>query len=233
MSAAAGGWTIGVIDPACAREREAVVRLRRQAYAEAGEFAWNEMATLRWSDADEDGVVLGLWGDRSDTDDDRATALLSTLRMSVFADARVAETFLEHSLHGVGAAWPALVLSRAATAPGRHRSGLMALLRCAYLQALAATPLRSVLAVVYDTAPRLHSMRSVGYTLTAPQRSWDSEARALTPPLVAHLSRACFETALEAAQTLAQDALPHTLITRAEIEARLLRAIHAEAPAIS
>lgn len=231
MSSAQGRWNIGVVDPASANQREAVVRLRRQAYAEANEFMWNDMSTLGWSAADDDGVVIGVWGHGDEADDGGITALLSTVRASVFADAGAAETFLEHSLHGVGAAWPAMVLSRAATAAGRHRRGLMALLRCAYLQALTVAQVRSVLAVVYETAPRLNSMRCVGYTLTAPSRSWDSEARALTPPLLAHLSEAHFETALEAARKLAGATLPDAVIAQADIEAAFLRSsLRAMAP---
>jgi hypothetical protein len=221
-------WHVGVVDGQSAAEREAVVALRRKAYAQAGEFEWNDLSTLGWTQADEDGVVLGLWGhDASQAGQPGGTAagtatLLCTLRASVFADAGSAENFLEHALQGVACAWPAAVLSRAATLPGQHRQGLMALMRCAYLQALPAAHVRGVLAVVYETAPRLNSMQAVGYTLTVPLHSWDSEARATTPPLLAHLDEAHFDTALQAARKLAQSALPYTAFDRSEIETALL-----------
>lgn len=198
-----GRWRVGLVDARSAAERDAVVALRRQAYAGAREFAWNDLATLGWTAADDDGVVLGLW---QSLEAGESPVLLSTVRATVFPCLDAAEAYLEHALAGVGAQAPALVLSRAATAPGAHGRGLLALLRVAYVQALAQAGVRSVLAVVYDEAPRVRSMQAAGFTMAPPLRSWDSEARAIRPPLVAHLPQARFESALQAALALAAPA---------------------------
>jgi hypothetical protein len=197
-------WTLAPIDAEQPAEREAVVRLRREAYCSAAEFRWRDPATLGWSAADHSGLVLGLWSGTGGP----GAVLLSTLRLNVFRRASAAEHFLEHALSGVGVEWPALVLSRAATAPGQGRHGLMAMLRWAYLQAFPAAHLRGVLAVVFETAPRLHSMHRVGYRFTVPESSWDSEASALKPPLIAHLPAARLDDARAAALGLVESALP-------------------------
>jgi hypothetical protein len=215
-----GGWRCGLVDGRSTVEREAVVRLRREAYATAGEFAWHDLATLGWTATDERSAVLGLWrcGDAG-----AGETLVSTVRATVFQRLGEAEAFLEHALDGVGAQAPALVLSRAATAPGEHGRGLLALLRVAYLQALPLATVRSVLAVVYDSAPRVRSMQAAGYTMSAPTHSWDSEARALTAPLVAHLPLQRFASALDIALNLAASA-PAAAIASAQAQADAIAA---------
>ncbi len=213
-------WLIGVVDGSSRAARDAVVQLRRQAYAGAREFAWHDLATLGWTATDDRSAVLGLWhcpeGGGTST-----RTLLSTVRATVFTQLAAAEAFLEHALDGIGAVAPALVLSRAATAPGEHGRGLLALLRVAYLQALAQAGVHSVLAVVYDDAPRVRSMQAVGYTMTPPQRSWDSEARAIAAPLVAHLAHAKFAQAMQAATALAATAPAGVQVMHDDIAAAL------------
>lgn len=185
---------VGVVD---ATQRDAVEAVRRAAYAGAPEFNWRDAATLAWSAADDAGTVLGIW--------DAEGRLLSTLRASVFHTRTAAEAFLEYTLDGVDVAvdvaFPALVFSRAATHPEAARHGLFALMRQAYLSALPATPLQSLLAIVYDGGPRLRAMQDAGYRFAAPQAAWDSEAVALAQPLLAVLPRAQFARALDIAST--------------------------------
>ena len=169
-------------------QRADVEALRCRAYREAAEFVWNDEATLGWTAADDAGTVLALW--------DAEGALLSTMRASVFSDTAAAEAFLEYSLDDVDIPTPTLVLSRAATAPDAARHGLYALLRYAYLSALAATPLRSVIAIVYEGAGQTRSMRGSGYDFFEPRSGWDTEAVARVRPLLAVLPRARFEHAL-------------------------------------
>ena len=178
-------WRAGVAD---ASQRDAVEALRRQAYRAAPEFDWNDERTLAWSAADDAGTVLALWNQGGE--------LVSTTRATVFAALGDAESFLEYSLRGIEIGLPTLVLSRAATAPEQARHGLFALLRQAYLSALMATPIASVIAIVYEGGPRLRSMREAGYEFHAPALGWDSEAVARARPLLALLPRSRFEPAL-------------------------------------
>jgi hypothetical protein len=213
-------WSIEVANGHDPQQRAAVERLRREASAAAPALRWHDPATLRWSEADDRGVVLGLWAGAGSGGD--RPVLLSTLRLSVFARAAAAEAFVEHALGGVGVRWPALVLSGGATAPGLGGHGLAAMLRWAYLHALPAGHLRSVLAVVYEDAPRLSAMQAVGYTLTVPSSSWDGEASALKAPLIAHLAEPHFDAARAAASRLVLRALPLLQVQRGEIEDALL-----------
>ncbi len=188
-------WRVGVLDR---RHAAAVSAMRRAAYAGAGEFRWHDPARLDWSSADDAGVVLGLWDADTARDPHRHSGigpLQASVRLSVYGDASSAENFLEHALDDRVPAWPALLLSRAATRPGLNRQGCMGLLRLAYLAALPATPLQAAVAVVYHQAPRVRSMCEAGFRLHAPSRSWDSEADALMPPRVAVLSRSDYERA--------------------------------------
>ena len=178
-------YRIGIASSA---QREAVEALRCSAYRCAAEFVWNAEATLGWTAADDAGTVLALWDARG--------ALLSTMRASVFASTAAAEAFLEYSLDGVDIATPTLVLSRAATAPDAARHGLYALVRYAYLSALAATPIGSVIAIVYEGAGQTRSMRGSGYDFFEPRAGWDTEAVARVRPLLAVLPRARFAHAL-------------------------------------
>jgi hypothetical protein len=178
-------FRVGLAD---STQRSAVAALRRAAYREAAQFEWNDESTLDWSAADDSGTVLAVW--------DATGSLLSTIRASVFSGASTVEAFLEYSLAGINVPGPTLVLSRAATAPDAAHHGLFALLRLAYLSALPATPINSVIAVVYEGAPHSGFMRQCGYEFFEPQDTWDTEAVAHARPLLAVLPRAQFEHSL-------------------------------------
>jgi hypothetical protein len=201
-------YRIGVAD---ITQRHAVEALRRAAYRGAAQFEWNDEATLGWTAADDAGTVLALW--------DAAGSLLSTTRASVFAHAAQAEAFLEYSLAGIDLPSPMLVLSRVATAPGAAQGGLFALLRYAYLSALAATPLRSVIAIVYEGASHSVSMRECGYEFFEPRAGWDTEAVARARPLLAVLARERFAHSLEMRAAALGDKTADVLIDAAAIAA--------------
>lgn len=195
------------------RDAAAVFDVRRAAYRAAPEFDWKDEAALAWNDADDAGTVIGLW--------DEAGVLQSTLRASAFGSRAAAEAFLEYSLEGAAVALPTLVFSRAATRPQAARHGLFALMRVAYLQALTATPVQSLSAIVYDGGPRLRAMADAGYAFTEPRAGWDSEAVARTPPLLAVLPRERFSGALAIARDAVGDRLAQVEIDAAGIAAAI------------
>lgn len=191
--AAAKAYRVGVVP---ATQAPAVFALRRAAYHQATEFQWHDDDKLRWCNADDVGTVLGLWDDQGQ--------LLSTLRASVLVSRQAVAQFLEYTLQGqvlpVSPLRPCVVFSRAATWPSHARQGLFVLMRLAYLQAVQHTAVDSLCAVVYEGGPRLRAMRDAGYSLRVPKASWDTEARALTQPLLAVLRRTRFERALRCVQ---------------------------------
>ena len=207
-----GSWKyrVGVAGIA---QRAEVEALRRVAYRGAAQFEWNDEATLDWSAADDAGTVLALW--------DAAGTLLSTTRASVFGRTSQAEEFLEYSLDGIDVPAPMLVLSRVATTPEAARGGLFGWLRFAYLSALSATPLRSVVAVVYEGAPHSVSMRRSGYEFFEPRHSWDTEAQARTRPLLAELAQQRFAHSLQVRSAALAGNAADVRIDTAEIAAAL------------
>ena len=218
--AAPPGWRyrVGVADVS---QRQAVSALRRAAYREAAQFEWKDEATLDWSSADDAGTVLGLWN--------REGELLSTTRATVFAAAGDAEAFLEYSLAGIELPTPTLVLSRVATAPAVARHGLFAYLRYAYLAALPHTALASALAITYEGAPHVGSMRDAGYSFHEPQACWDTEATPLTRPLLAVLPRRHFAQALALRRADVQGRLAEVLID----DPAIVRALDAQCATVA
>ena len=180
-------YRIGIVE----REQAAALEgVRQAAYRAATEFDWNDEVSLGWTAADDRATVLAVW--------DVAGRMLSTVRATVLHSAGQAEDFLEYSLAGIDVGFPSLVLSRAATVPDAARQGLLAMLRHAYLSALATqnarvagsgigSAIRSSITIVYEGAPRLAGMRAAGYAFHAPRAGWDSEAVARTAPLLAML----------------------------------------------
>jgi hypothetical protein len=177
-------YRVGVVQRSDAPEIEA---LRKAAYAQAAEFKWHDLEALSWSDVDDRASVLAVWG--------KDGRILSTVRAAVHHDVASTEAFLEYSLAGIEVALPLMVLGRAATLPAAGRQGLSAWLRTAYLRALPATPIGSVVGIVYDGMPRVRSAQASGYVLHRPAKTWDTEADAVTQPLVAVMMRSQFASA--------------------------------------
>ncbi len=207
-----GAWRLR-IGVANVTQRDAVENLRRRAYRGAAQFEWNDEATLGWTADDDTGTVLALW--------DAHGALLSTTRASVFSHVAHAQAFLEYSLEGIDPPTPMLVISRVATLPEAARSGLFALLRYAYLSALPATAVRSLIAVVYEGAAHSASMRECGYEFFEPRAGWDTEARARTRPMLAVLAQAQFAHALQARAAALAGKTADVLIDTAAIAAAI------------
>jgi hypothetical protein len=170
---------------ATALERQAVSRLRRDSFAQARQFHWQDPSALDWGPEDDRACVIGLWNE--------AGELVSTVRATVLRSALAAQSIIEYPIEHLRLPGPLMLLSRAATSPAHQRCGGNALVRCAYLAAAARAPVRCVITQVYDQAPRLHTMRQVGFTLTPLEGGWDSEARAITQPLLAWMLRPQFE----------------------------------------
>ncbi len=195
----------------------AVAALRIEAYRAAREFRWRDEARLHWGPVDDDSCVLAL----RDTD----SRLASSVRLTVLSDAAAAERMIEHSLAGLELAPPVLVLSRSASHPQLRRQGGSGLLRQTYLAAFVDAPPGSVVTQVYDGAPRLAGMLAEGFELHRPRASWDSEAEATSPPLIARLRRERFAAAAAVATAAQAHRLADAAIDREAIADGLRRAI--------
>jgi hypothetical protein len=168
----------GCVRLACEADRGLIGDLRRVAYQSAREFSLSDGAHLGWSDLDEVSAVITAW---------RGPDLVSTLRATVAEDITAAEGILTCSVELAGTAFPAMVLTKGATRPGRGAGGLHSALRYHCLLAGDRYGVRSVLGLVYTDAPRVRTMAELGYEFRRPARVWDPEGSALTQPLFAVL----------------------------------------------
>lgn len=212
---AAPRWSLGVVRQAA--DQQAVVAVRRAAFAQAQQFRWLDLRALAWGADDEQATVLGLW--------DAGGVLSATVRATVLPSAQAAQAVIAYDIDTLNLPGPLLLLTRAATHPQGQCRGSNALLRCAYLGAMLHTDmhthLRCVITQVYDHAPRLRAMRQAGFELTPLLRGWDSEAQAQTQPLLAWMLRARVEAGLQALRTEQAAALCDTVIDLPTIAASL------------
>jgi hypothetical protein len=181
--------SIGVVtSPA---DRHAVGLVRQAAFERAHEFRWKEPQTLAWSQADDKATVLGLWNQQG--------ALAATVRVTLLPTVAAAQERIGYPLTALNLPEPLMLLTRAATHPQHQGHGGNALLRCAYLAAALQTEVQAVVTQVYDQAPRLRTLRHVGFELTALHHGWDHEAQARTQPLLAWMLRERFASGLRTA----------------------------------
>lgn len=164
--------------------------LRVSEYRRAGEFVVIDSTGLLWDERDEADVILGAW--------DEADRALSTMRGSVVSSREEAEALLECSLPVDDSALPALVLGRAATRSTFREAGLNSALRYYFLSFALDAPIRSVLGVVFDQAPRTELMKSLGYVFLRPAQTWRKEVQAIQPQFIACLERSRISDACEA-----------------------------------
>jgi hypothetical protein len=181
-------------------DADAVNALRLELYSQAREFRLLRPEKLVWNGCHDDGAVAAGW--------DADGRLISTMQSRFVATRAQAEEKLGISVELDESWFPAVILSRAATARGHGRSGLNSVLRWHMLRAAQAGGSRSLLGLVYADAPRLNLMRELGYHFRSPGLVWDDEVEPIQPPLLAHLAAAGFPAALakfeaSAAETIA------------------------------
>jgi hypothetical protein len=179
------------IDVATPDDAEKISGLRRAALSRSKEFSLHDMQHADWTALDEKSIVLTA---RSGDE------IVSSLRMTIFDNAFSAQSFLEYPVSREPITGRVLAMSRAVTRPDRFNSGLMGALRYAYLMGLKhaqASRIGSVLAIVYQGAPRVNSMEKAGYMMIRCDDHWDSEANVTGSPLIAVLPGTQFPHALD------------------------------------
>jgi hypothetical protein len=193
----------------------ALLELRLLAFSKSPQFVWRDPAKLGWTPTDDEAVVFGVWC---------AGRLVATSRVYLRANRAQAEQAIEYDLTELPPErFPCLIAGRSATHPEHANIGLSGVLRLAMIESLLgplAYPIRSILAVVYDGAPRVRSLRMAGYDCFACARHWDSEATAQVPPLLVNLAASNFRAALVATKDSFGELLTHTSFDRDAITAR-------------
>jgi hypothetical protein len=193
----------------------ALRELRLLAFSKSPQFIWHEPTRLGWTPTDDEAVIFGAWCD---------DLLVSTSRVYLRTGRAQAQQSLEHDLAEVSPErFPCLIAGRSATAPEHTSSGLSGVLRVAMLRPLldlSAHPVRSILAVVYDGAPRVRSLRQAGFDCFDCKRHWDSEATPLAPPMLVNLAAANFRAALTTTEQNCAEVLADTSFDLRAIAAR-------------
>lgn len=182
----AAAATLGVLRLADPADHAEVSELREASYRNAVEFAIHASTYVGWCALDDRSAVATAW---------QGSELVSTLRATVADDAEAAADILTCTVDLRADAFPAVVLTKAATRSGRRAGGLHSVLRYYCLEAAARQGLHSALGLVYTSAPRLRTMAYLGYTLRPPDQVWDPEGPAITQPLFAVLRSDHFEHA--------------------------------------
>jgi hypothetical protein len=171
------------------RESAAIYDLRLQAYIRAPEFELLQPETLQWRRADENGIVLSAYEVSGEP--------LATTSVTIVPNKRAAEEIMECRWIGGEELFPAMLLGKGATQKHLHKGGLHSVIRYYLLKCAEQLPFKSVLGIVYESAPRTNLMRKIGYELVKPQHWWYSDLRPLKPTLIGILSRAKFSSAIQ------------------------------------
>jgi hypothetical protein len=122
--------------------------------------------------------------------------LISTTRGEVYPDYASAAEAMECSWAASGDLFPALLLGKGATLAEYRRTGLHSVLRYHFLVNILPTPIRGVLGIVFEDAPRTRLMESIGYRFVAPDDFWFTDLETSKRTLIGILSpdrveRAC------------------------------------------
>jgi hypothetical protein len=189
----------GVTGLAGAADAPALSTLLLAQYQAAREFRLLRPDRLQWDGVQGGGAVAAGW--------DASGRLVATMRARIVGSAAAAESALDVSVAVPASCFPAVILSRAATAPGLARTGINSLLRWHLLRAALAQGARGALGLVYETAPRLTLMGAIGYRFEAPARVWDPEVEPRNPPLLAWLSEDDLPPAVAALDERVRDAV--------------------------
>jgi hypothetical protein len=190
---------LSCVGVASAADREAVNALRVETYSAAREFRLLRPDLLAWDTRDRSAIVLGGWDDTGQ--------LVATIQCRVAGSPAHAEAQVGVSVAMAASLFPAVVMGRAATAPGRTGRGLNSVMRWHCLTAARDAGFRSVLGLAYQGAPRMRTMEAMGYRSLQPERVWDPEVEPLSPPILVYLSRAAFAGALDYLWPLAAEAV--------------------------
>ena len=174
---------------ASAADREAVDSLRLETYSAAPWFRLLRPDLLAWNTRDPSAIVLGGWDSRG--------CLVATIQCRVAGSAAHAEAQVGVSVEMAAMHFPAVVMGRAATAPGRTGRGLNAVMRWHCLAPASDAGFNSVLGLAYQGAPRMRTMEAMGYRALQPKRVPGIPRSSPSRRRVTYLSRADFAGALE------------------------------------
>lgn len=196
--------TKGVIRQAAATDISQVSKLRLTAYQTAKEFVISDPRQISWNAYDEKSVVLVACNLENQA--------LATMRASILFNRSHMETYFKYKVPLTDEFFPTLYLERAATCPSHYNSGLNTALRYYFLSlcnSSANIAFQSITGSVYNNAPRISLMSSLGYEFQNIKSSWATHISSREDELLALLPRCKFQVA----STFIQENFSETLAT--------------------
>jgi hypothetical protein len=159
---------------------ESIESLRLTSYANAKEFVVKDPSPMRWGAADTEHITLAAFDNRR--------LPVSTIRGALLFTGAEAEAALECAVPAhLGLEFPTLLLGKGATVSNLARTGLHNLIRLCFLEMALAIDMKSVIGLVFESAPRTRSMRLMGYDLFPCQDWWFTDLVPITQTLIAVL----------------------------------------------
>ena len=200
----------GYVRRARRSDAKQIAELRLTAYKHARDFQLSEEAPMLWTSMDEQFVVLAAW--------ERDGQAISTTRGEVYNGYEAAEQAMECAWDASPADFPALLLGKGATLRRYQGTGLHSALRYYLLSAARNSPIRSLMGIVFENAPRTRLMARIGYEFKVPDAIWYTDLRTPRRTLIGILrgqsfGAACSELSAEIGETLKAYPLVETNLT--------------------
>lgn len=175
-----------------------IAALRLSEYSRAKEFTLVEPTLLLWNETDDRDVVLAAW--------DESGKAIATMRGGIARGKQEAEGKLQMRLPDEYV-FPALILDRGATKKGYRGNGLNSALRYLFFLSILDLPVPSVLGAVYDKAPRVKTMKSLGYTSSMPSQNVQAHVRGNVPLIITYLDHGRIRDACDTLKKMVETVL--------------------------
>ena len=169
------------------RDAKAITDLRIEEFGRSDDFNLLKPELLIWNEIDEAHTVIGVWNENNKA--------IATMRLVQVADRPQAETVLESTLP-LGIKYPGLVFNASATHKNYRRQGFNQLLRYYCIRFAEFMGIQSLLSPVYQKAPRITFMKSLGYICHELERTWQTKLEPKSPRMLCILEAGRFEKAL-------------------------------------
>jgi hypothetical protein len=183
--------TTGFIKMSDRSEATGIDKLRLEAYSNAPEFTLTEPDAIKWSSADDDNIVLTAYSS------DQPTNPLATTSARLLSSAESSEEIME--CKWINDEWnhlfPALLLGKGATAKGSHNHGLHSVLRYYLIKAALKCNFKSLLGIVFESAPRTRLMCKIGYQFIMVESFWYTDLKPNKATLIGILQQEKFQYA--------------------------------------
>ena len=147
------------------KEKEKISRLRIKEFSRAKDFDLLLADKLKWSRLDDEQTVLAVWRNKEP---------ISTMRAVVVNDSIDAQNTLQCTVSDQ-VQYPAMVFNAAATRKENRGEGLNQVIRYHFLDAAIRQGIEALLSPIYQGAPRMDFMKSLGYLFSKPGKCWQTK----------------------------------------------------------